>query len=316
MQKTNSERTPNEHFHEPDAAMRTESAAAKIMNPLLGMFKKPNNKLEHGGITFPEENRIKCSECGFETPASELIGALMVCRCGHHLRMSARQRIAATFDGGSFTEYFGSIVSRDPLSFPGYDEKLKKAADTSGENEAVICGTASINGHDCAAFVMEPGFMMASLGGAAGERIASLFELAEAMSLPVIGFTASGGARMQEGVVSLMQMAKVSAAVEHFSESGGLYVTVLCDPTTGGVTASFAMQGDIIIAEPKALVGFAGRRVIEQAAKEKLPDNFQKSEFLLEHGFIDRIVPRMKMQETLANILKLHEPITFGKEEV
>nr|MBQ4317676.1 acetyl-CoA carboxylase carboxyltransferase subunit beta [Clostridia bacterium] len=278
------------------------------MNPLLGLFRKPSNNLENGGTTLPEEPKIKCPECGQSTPVSELIANLKVCRCGHHMRLSARERIAATFDEGSFTEYFSDIVSRDPLGFPGYGDKLRTAAENSGENESVICGTAMLDGHMCAAFVMDPGFMMASLGGAAGERITRLFELADEMALPVIGFTASGGARMQEGIVSLMQMAKTSAAVKAFSDNGGLYVTVLCDPTTGGVTASFAMQGDLIIAEPKALIGFAGRRVIEQTTKDKLPENFQRAEFLLEHGFVDRIVHRHKMRAALSNILKIHTP--------
>jgi len=285
------------------------------MNPLLGLFRKPSNNLEHGGTVLPDEIKIKCPECGQSTPESELIQNLKVCRCGHHMRLSARERIAATFDEGSFTEYFSDIVSHDPLDFPGYGDKLRAAVDKSGENESVICGTAMLDGYMCAAFVMEPGFMMASLGGAAGERITRLFELAASKSLPVIGFTASGGARMQEGIVSLMQMAKTSAAVRAFGESGGLYITVICDPTTGGVTASFAMQGDLILAEPGALVGFAGRRVIEQTTKDKLPDNFQKSEFLLEHGFIDRIVPRLKLRTTLSNILGIHLQRRFEEEQ-
>jgi len=278
------------------------------MNPLLGLFKKPNNQLENGGITVPIEEKIKCPECSRTSTVTELTASLKVCACGHHLRMTARERIAATFDEGSFTEHFADIVSRDPLEFPGYSEKLEKARESSGEDESVVCGTALLGGMECAAFVMDTAFMMASLGGATGERIAKLFELADERRLPVIGFTASGGARMQEGMVSLMQMAKVSAAVSRHSRNGGLYVVVLCDPTTGGVTASFAMQGDIILAEPKALVGFAGRRVIEQAAKERLPDNFQKAEFQLENGFVDRVVPRSKLRDTLSFILRTHIP--------
>ena len=176
-----------------------------MMNPLLGLFRKPSNNLENGGTVLPDEAKIKCPECNQSTPESELIANLKVCRCGHHMRLSARERIAATFDEGSFTEYFSDIVSHDPLSFPGYADKLNTAYENSGVNESVICGTAMLDGHMCCAFVMDPNFMMASLGGAAGERITRLFELARSMSLPVIGFTASGGARMQEGIISLME---------------------------------------------------------------------------------------------------------------
>ncbi len=283
------------------------------MKTLLGIFKKPSNKLEVGGHVTAREVTVKCPECGANVTESELTAALKVCACGHHLRMSARERIAATFDCGGFIELFADVVTKNPLNFPGYTEKLEKAVKNSGENEAVICGTAEINGIAVAAFVMDPAFMMASLGSAAGERISRLFDFADEHCLPVIGFTASGGARMQEGIVSLMQMARVSASVAKFSDNGGLYVTVLCDPTTGGVTASFAMQGDIILAEPKSLVGFAGRRVIEQTTKEKLPENFQRAEFLIEHGFVDRIVPRDKMRDTLTKILILHNYIPKGE---
>ena len=176
----------------------------------------------------------------------------------------------------------------------------------SGEEEGVVCGTAKIRHQRCAVFVMEPGFMMGSMGSVVGEKIARLFEYATAQNLPVVGFTASGGARMQEGILSLMQMAKTSGAVEQHSKSGGLYITVLTDPTTGGITASFAMLGDIILAEPNATIGFAGRRVIEQTTKKKLPEDFQKAEFLLEHGFVDAIVPRTELRGTLEKLLRQH----------
>lgn len=201
---------------------------------------------------------------------------------------------------------FDTFESVDFLEFPNYAEKLEKAKKTTKEKDAVVCGTAKINGNEFAFFVMDSRFMMASMGSVLGEKITSIFEYATEKSLPVIGFTASGGARMQEGIVSLMQMAKVSGAVKRHSNAGNLYITVLTDPTTGGCTASFAMQGDIILAEPKALIGFAGRRVVEQTTKSKLPDNFQSAEFLLEHGFVDSIVPREKLRETLSDLLGIH----------
>lgn len=192
------------------------------------------------------------------------------------------------------------------MDFPGYKEKLDKAMSATDENDAVICGTAKINCQECAIFVMDSRFMMASMGSVVGEKITKTFETAIEKKLPVIGFTASGGARMQEGIISLMQMAKVSGAVKKHSEAGLLYITVLTDPTTGGVTASFAMQGDILLTEPKALIGFAGRRVVEQTTKTELPSNFQTAEFLLEHGFIDSIVERPQLKETLGTLLKIH----------
>ena len=207
---------------------------------------------------------------------------------------------------GSFQELDADVTSVDFLSFPGYAEKLEKARKTTGENEAVLCGTAAIGGMFCATFVMDSSFIMASMGSAVGEKITRLFEFALAQRLPVIGFTASGGARMQEGVVSLMQMAKCSGAVKRHSEAGLLYIAVLTDPTTGGVTASFAMQADIILAEPNALIGFAGRRVVEQTTGSQLPGNFQRAEFLCEHGFVDAVIERRALPVTLGNLLYLH----------
>ncbi len=221
-------------------------------------------------------------------------------------RLTARERISQTFDGGSFKEYAAGLKSVDFLEFPSYADKLSAAQAKTGEEEAVICGTASLAGMPCAVFVMDSRFIMASMGSVVGEKITRIFEYALEKALPVIGFTASGGARMQEGVVSLMQMAKCSGAVKRHSEAGLLYTAVLTDPTTGGVTASFAMQADVILAEPDALIGFAGRRVVEQTTGSQLPNNFQRAEFLLEHGFVDAVVEREKLPETLATILKLH----------
>ena len=251
---------------------------------------------------------IACTACKAEFPKKQLKKANMICpSCGKHLRMDARSRISATVDAGSFQELCTGLKSEDFFSFPGYTEKLERAQKATGEDEAVVCGKARIGGEECALFVMDSNFIMASMGSVVGEKITRLFEYAAEHSLPVVGFTASGGARMQEGMISLMQMAKTAGAVKLHSNAGNLYITVLCDPTTGGVTASFAMLGDILLAEPGALVGFAGRRVVEQTTRTKLPDNFQKAEFLLEHGFIDAIIPRNDLPTVLGNLLKMHK---------
>lgn len=277
------------------------------------MFHFFENKNESGSknLIKSAKNRenIKCTACDTEFSAVEMAKSQFVCpKCGKYQRITPRDRIALVCDKDSFEEIAGNVTGRDFLSFPGYADKLKKLREQTGENEAVICGSAKIDGEKCVVFVMDTRFMMASMGSAVGERIARAFEYAEERNLPIIGFTASGGARMQEGIVSLMQMAKTSAAVKRHSQSGNLYITVLTDPTTGGVTASFAMLGDIILAEPKSLVGFAGRRVVEQTTKTKLPDNFQSAEFLKEHGFIDSIVDRASLRDTLSEILKMHKP--------
>ena len=201
---------------------------------------------------------------------------------------------------------YPNMKSDNPLNFPGYREKIRTVRVASGEEEAVICGTATIGRQRCCLFVMESCFMMGSMGSAVGEKITLLFEYAIKHRLPVIGFTVSGGARMQEGLLSLMQMAKTSAAVKQHSDAGLLYITVLTDPTTGGVTASFAMEADIILAEPGATIGFAGARVIKQTTKKALPDGFQTSETVLEHGFIDSIIPRPGQKKYLAELLKMH----------
>jgi len=221
--------------------------------------------------------------------------------------MGAWERLAITVDEDSFTELDKALQTTDPLSFPGYDSKLAEAAKSSNLTEAVVCGTARIGGYSCGIFVMDSHFMMGSMGSVVGEKITRLFEHSTHNKLPVVGFVTSGGARMQEGIISLMQMAKVSGAVRRHSDSGGLYISVLTDPTTGGVTASFAMQGDIILAEPGALIGFAGARVIEQTTGEKLPEGFQRAEFLLEHGFLDGIEQRKRMKYTITKLLQLHD---------
>ena len=280
--------------------------------PFLNFLFQPKNELESGGRSVapvqsdasePEKN---CPNCHRDIPISTLWSNYNTCPCGYHFRMSARQRLHYLTDRESFTELFADVVTGDPLGFPNYAEKIETVRASSKEPEAVVCGTGRISGHPCALFLMEPYFMMGSMGAAVGEKITRTFEYALAHRLPVIGVTVSGGARMQEGVVSLMQMAKCSGAVKRHSEAGLLYIAVLTDPTTGGVTASFAMQADIILAEPNALIGFAGRRVIEGTIGQTLPDDFQSSEFLLSHGFCDKIVPRNQLKETLEKLLRLH----------
>ena len=216
-------------------------------------------------------------------------------------------------DPGSFAELFPSLRSDNPLNFPGYRDKIETVQAASGEEEAVLCGTARIGGQPCCLFVMEPYFMMGSIGSATGEKITALFETASEQRLPVVGFAVSGGARMQEGLLSLMQMAKTSAAVKSHSDRGLFYAAVLTDPTTGGVTASFAMEADVILAEPGATVGFAGARVIEQTTRKTLPKGFQTAEFLLDHGFLDGIAARREQKALLTDLLKLYTG-GFGHE--
>lgn len=276
-------------------------------------FLKPKNQLEEGGRSAAPvhqddgEPEKTCPNCHKPIALSCLWAGNLVCPCGYHFRMTARQRIATIADKGSFQELFRQVKGGNPLAFPGYDGKLETAKTASGEEEAVLCGTASIGGNKCCLFVMEPGFMMGSMGSAVGERITMLFEFSARHRLPVVGFTVSGGARMQEGLLSLMQMAKTSAAVKRHSDASLLYVVVLTDPTTGGVTASFAMEADIILAEPGATVGFAGARVVEQTTRKALPKEFQKAEFVLRHGFVDAIVPRNRQKQYLTELLSMHQ---------
>ncbi len=276
-------------------------------------FLKPKNLLEEGGrCTAPVqqdagEPEIRCPNCRKDNPRSRLLAAALVCPCGYHFRMNAAQRVRFLTDSGSFREFYSGLQAANPLAFPGYEEKLNTSRAASRGPDAVICGTATVDSHPCCLFVMDADFMMGSMGSAVGEKITRLFEFAAEQSLPVIGFTVSGGARMQEGLLSLMQMAKTSAAVKRHSEAGLLYIAVLTDPTTGGVTASFAMEADILLAEPGATIGFAGKRVIEQTTGKALPADFQTAEFVLSHGFIDRIVPRQEQRALLAELLRLHQ---------
>lgn len=271
------------------------------INPNRSTVNQPQTKPE-----VPDELFSQCPGCKYTIYQKDL-GSERICpHCGYTFRISAQERLALTIDMGSFLEMFTGIETQDPLEFPGYQKKLASMREKTGLDEAVVTGTALIKGEKVALGIMDSNFIMASMGTVVGEKITRLFEYATAEKLPVVLFTASGGARMQEGIMSLMQMAKISAAVKRHSNAGLLYLTVLTDPTTGGVTASFAMEGDIILAEPQTLIGFAGRRVIENTVRETLPDDFQKAEFLQEHGFVDAIVKRTELADTIATLLSFH----------
>ena len=256
----------------------------------------------------PEGLLRKCNKCGGAIIAEDVKKDHYICpKCGGYFRVHARRRIEMITDEGSFEEWDSDLQGGNPLEYKGYEEKLKKLQEKTGLSEAVVTGKAKIDGREVVIGVCDGRFLMASMGEAVGEKIARAVERATKERLPVILFACSGGARMQEGIVSLMQMAKTSAALKHHSDAGLLYISILTDPTTGGVTASFAMLGDVILAEPKALIGFAGPRVIEQTIGQKLPEGFQRAEFLLEHGFLDAIVERPQMKAVLSKILALHE---------
>ena len=288
---------------------------------LQNMFKKTGereNPVRKGRLRrrpeAPEGLLKKCNKCGAAILSEEVINGAYICpKCHGYFRVPAYKRIEMIADVGSFEEWDmdldGMDGPPDPLQFKGYSEKIKKLREQTGLKEAVVTGRVKINGKQAVIGVCDGRFMMASMGYAVGEKITRAVERATNENLPVILFTCSGGARMQEGIISLMQMEKTSAALKRHSDAGLLYVTVLTDPTTGGVTASFAMLGDIIIAEPQALIGFAGPRVIEQTIGEKLPEGFQRAEFLLEHGFVDQIVKRENMKPVLGRILKMHDHV-------
>lgn len=272
----------------------------------LRMGEEPVRK---GGtkVSMPSDLLFKCPRCQKAVFREDFEKNGKVCtECGYHARITAQERLKITVDNLSFTEYDKEMKSLNPLGFQGYEEKLQQLSKATGLREAVITGECTIQGQRCVIGIMDSHFMMASMGSVVGEKITRAFEMATEKKLPIVIFTASGGARMQEGMVSLMQMAKTSAAAARHSAAGLLYLTVLTDPTTGGVTASFASLGDIILAEPKVLVGFAGRRVIENTIRQRLPDDFQSAEFLQEHGFVDAIVSRAQMRDTLGWLLKIH----------
>lgn len=247
----------------------------------------------------------KCTDCGEPVYNEDVIENYYVCpRCGSYFRIRPRTRLTMVLDKNSFEEWDIGLESTDPLSFPGYLKKIERQKAATNLEEAVVTGKGSIHGKETAIAVMSSDFMMGSMGQVVGEKITRMVERATKERLPVIIFTCSGGARMQEGIVSLMQMEKTSAALKKHDEAGLLYICVLTDPTTGGVTASFAMLGDVILAEPGALIGFAGPRVIQQTIGQKLPEGFQRAEFLLEHGFVDKIVERKNLRKVLATIIR------------
>lgn len=247
----------------------------------------------------------KCDFCGDLIYAEDIVANDYICpHCGHYFRIDPRTRIRMVLDKGTFEEWDLELETGDPLNFPDYHKKLDKMKAVTNLDEAVLTGKGKIRGNEVVIAVMASEFLMGSMGQVVGEKITRAVEKATALRLPIIIFTCSGGARMQEGIISLMQMAKTSQALKRHDEAGLLYITVLTDPTTGGVTASFAMLGDVILAEPEALIGFAGQRVIEQTIGEKLPEGFQRAEFLLEHGFVDKIVERKHLRQILSVLLR------------
>ena len=249
----------------------------------------------------------KCPHCGMAVRKDQWHQGYNVCPgCGFHRPIGAYDRLRMLLDDGAFREFNSALTGRDPLSFPGYREKLAALRTATGLQEAVVTVVGKIYGFPAVVAVMDSRFLMGSMGTAVGEKIARAAKLAQKKKLPLIIFCASGGARMQEGILSLMQMAHTAAAIEEFQRGGGLYIACLTYPTTGGVSASFAMLGDITLAEPGALIGFAGPRVIEQTIGQKLPEGFQRAEFLQDHGFVDTVVPRGELRDTLGQLLSLH----------
>lgn len=278
---------------------------------LKDLFRKPKYvtvRADNIKKDIPEGLWVKCTKCGEILYNKELEKNLKIChKCNFHFRLNARERLEMILDEGSFQEFDAQLTTTDPLQFPGYGERLISTQEQTGLTEAIVTGEGSINGLGTIIGVMDSRFIMGSMGSVVGEKITRAVEQAIIKKLPVIIFCASGGARMQEGIIALMQMAKTSAAIAKLGEQKLLYISVLTDPTTGGVTASFASLGDIILAEPEALIGFTGMRVMQQTIKQTLPEGFQKAEFLLEHGFVDQVVPRPQLKSTLANLIALHQ---------
>ncbi|MGG1677681.1 acetyl-CoA carboxylase, carboxyltransferase subunit beta [Neobacillus sp. NRS-1170] len=257
----------------------------------------------------PEGIMTKCPTCKKIMYTKELTKNFMVClHCGHHFPMNAKERIDSFIDEGSFEEINENMISKNPLDFPDYLEKLEKDRQKSKLNEAVVTGIGTVSGHKIVVAIMDSSFRMGSMGSVVGEKITLAIEKADEIGVPFVIFTASGGARMQEGALSLMQMAKTSVALKKFSDNGGLIISIMTHPTTGGVSASFASLGDYNLAEPGALIAFAGRRVIEQSIREELPEDFQTAEFLLKHGQLDAIISRLEMVEKISTILDIHQP--------
>lgn len=284
---------------------------------MLQKIKDKKDKVNalRGGDIFEHDIEVldgmyeQCPHCEKTIDASALQKNMRVCPlCDYHMRMHIVQRARLVFD--KFDVFHHIMTSKDPLNFPGYKEKLEDLTENLGVYDGVVCAEAKLKHQSVIAIIMDPDFMMGSMGSVVGEKITRAFERAQKQSKPVILFSASGGARMQEGMVSLLQMAKTSHAVKKFKDAGGLYISIMSDPTTGGVSASFASLGDIILSEPKALIGFAGKRVIEQTIGQDLPEGFQSAEFMLEKGFLDKIVHRHEIKETLSRILTMHGVIS------
>ena len=253
------------------------------------------------------EHTAVCPQCGAGSDKKALSQTLFVCpHCGYHWPVGAYYRLSTILDPGSFREIGQKVLPGDPLSFPGYRERREEAQRKTGLTEAVVTALGTIDRRRVVIAVLDGRFLMGSMSAAVGEKITCAVEMAAKTHTPLIIFSASGGARMQEGILSLMQMAKTASALARFSDKGGLFLSVLTDPTTGGVTASFASLGDVTLAEPGALIGFAGPRVIEQTIGQSLPEGFQRAEYLLEHGFVDAVVPRGQLRETLSRLLLLH----------
>jgi acetyl-CoA carboxylase carboxyl transferase subunit beta len=262
---------------------------------------------EEQKVEIPEGLFVKCESCFEPVFYDDIIENLHVCpKCNHHFRINPRQRLEITIDANTFTEMYANIATANPLDFPEYLEKIKGYQEDSGEVDAFVCGVGKINGHDCAIGILNSFFMMGSMGSVVGEKVTRITEHATKHRLPLIIFSASGGARMHEGIYSLMQMAKTSAAIKHHDNAGLLFLSILTNPTTGGVAASFASLGDIIIAESGALIGFAGKRVIEQTIKEELPKDFQTAKFQLEKGQVDIVISRSKLKKLISNLLEMH----------
>jgi acetyl-CoA carboxylase carboxyl transferase subunit beta len=268
--------------------------------------KNVNNK--NSNIDIPIGKWIKCDSCKEIIYKEQVKENLSICpNCGHYFRMHIGKRLELIVDNGTYQKFDLKIDTTNPLELEDYPKKLKALREKTELEEAVACGTGKINGDEVVICIMDSGFLMGSMGAVVGEKITYSIEQAIEKRLPLVMFAVSGGARMQEGIVSLMQMAKTTAALTKLDEAGLLYISVLTDPTYGGVTASFASLGDVILAEPKAMIGFAGQRVIEQTIGEKLPEGFQTAEFLLEHGFIDKIVERKDLKETISKLIKFHK---------
>ena len=293
---------------------------------LSNMFKKTSRrgyislgegKPAHMAPEVPEGLLKKCNVCKSAILTEDVKNGYYICpKCQNYFRVHAMHRIEMVADAGTFEEWDKGLTSGNPLHYKGYEEKVEALQEKTGLDEAVVTGKARIAGNEVVLAVCDGRFMMASMGKVVGEKITRAVEKATSERIPIIIFACSGGARMQEGIHSLMQMAKTSAALKRHHDAGCLYVSVLTDPTTGGVTASFAMLGDIILAEPGALIGFAGPRVIEQTIGQKLPKGFQRAEFLQEHGFVDQIVERPRLRETLAEIVAMHKQGTYDLPEV